>query len=143
MNRPGRVAGAVSASSAKGSSFGATILRATWLSILLGLAMEAVLLLIAAGSGLVPSLETVAAATVQKISWATIVCVGLALGRAASAARAPLMGLMGLLAAPLAFNVARTLHQGTTKALQSDHSPHVFRGPGASTHNGPHLPGSR
>ena len=80
--------------------------------------MEVVLLLIAAGSGVVPGLETVAAATVQKISWATIVCVGLALGRAASAARAPLMGLMGLLAAPLAFNVARTLHQGTTKALQ-------------------------
>src|ERR687894_451322 len=76
-----------------GGRLGSTLFRAAWLAILLGFAMEALLLLFAAG-------------------------FGLALGTAVSKARAPLMGLLGLLAAPLAFTVSRSLHQGAVKTLE-------------------------
>lgn len=103
---------------AEGSHLGATLLRVAWLAILLGIVMEILVLLFTAGAGLIPDLEPIAAAFVQKISWSALVCVGIAIGTAASSARAPLMGLLGFLAAPIAFDVARTLHQGTAKALE-------------------------
>ncbi len=60
-------------STAKGSSLGVALLRVAWLSVLLGLGVEALLLLLAAGSGLVPQLAAIVAASVQKVSWAVIV----------------------------------------------------------------------
>jgi hypothetical protein len=103
---------------AEGSNLGATLLQVAWFAILLGVVMEALILLLAAGVGIFPDLQPIAAAFVQKISWSVLVCVGIAIGTAASSARAPLMGLLGFLAAPIAFDVARTLHQGTAKALE-------------------------
>ncbi len=100
------------------SSFMATLLRAAWLAILLGVVMEALLLLFAAGFGIFPGLETIAADLVRQVSWSTFVCVGLAIGTAVSRARVPLMGVIGVLAAPLAFSISRSLHQGATKALE-------------------------
>lgn len=44
-------------------------------------------------------------------------CVGIAVGTMAGKARGPLMGLAGLLAAPLAFVAARSLHKGALAAL--------------------------
>lgn len=96
----------------------ATVLHAAWLAILLGLGMEALLLLLTAGFGLFPSLKSVAADLVRQGSWSLVVCVGLSLGTAASKLRAPLMGLLGLLAAPVAFGTARSLHEGTKQALE-------------------------
>ncbi len=114
----------------KGSNFAATLLRAAWLSILLGVGMQVLLVLVAAGSGFIPELGPIAAALVQKITWSVIICMGLAVGTAASAVRAQLMGLLGLLAAPLAFNAARFLQQATTQLLQiteaTSASPSVF-----------------
>ncbi|HLM78807.1 MAG TPA: hypothetical protein VK361_10520, partial [Rubrobacteraceae bacterium] len=69
---------------AGGSRLVATLLRVAWLSVLLGLGMEALLLLFAAGSGLVPELGEIVAASVQKVSWAVIVCTGIALGTTVS-----------------------------------------------------------
>ena len=95
-----------------------TLLRAAWLAILLGFVMEILLLLFAAGLGIFPGLEFAAADLVKQVSWSTFVCVGLALGTAVSQARAPLMGLLGLIAAPLAFVISRGLHQGAVKTLK-------------------------
>jgi hypothetical protein len=96
----------------------ATLLRAVWLAILVGFVMEALLLLFAAGFGILPGLKAVSADLFRQISWSTVVCVGLAIGTAASKVRAPLVGLIGLLAAPLAFTVSRGLHQGAVKTLE-------------------------
>ena len=96
----------------------ATLLRVAWLAILLGFIMEALLLLLAAGFGDFPGLESAVAELVRQVSWSTIVCVGLALGTAVSKARAPLMGVLGLLAAPLAFDISRSLQQGAAKTLE-------------------------
>jgi hypothetical protein len=101
-----------------GGGLGSTLFRVAWLAILLGFAMEALLLLFTAGFGIFPGLKPVAADLVRQVSWSTIVCVGLALGTAVSKARAPLMGVLGLLAAPLAFTVSRSVHQGAVKTLE-------------------------
>jgi hypothetical protein len=94
-----------------------TVLHVAWLAILLGLAMEGLLLLLAAGFGIFPSLKEIVADLVRQSSWSLVVCVGLSLGTAASKLRAQLMGLLGLLAAPVAFSAARSLHEGTKKTL--------------------------
>src|SRR4028118_604760 len=101
-----------------GGGLGSRLFRVAWLAILLGFAMEALLLLFTAGFGIFPGLKPVAADLVRQVSWSTIVCVGLALGTAVSKARAPLMGVLGLLAAPVAFTVSRSVHQGAVKTLE-------------------------
>ena len=97
--------------------FAKTLLHVAWLSILLGMVMEVLVLGTASGLGIMPGAGVIVADTVQKVSWSTIVCVGLAIGTAASNARGPVMGLAGLLAAPAGFTIARTLHRGTLQAL--------------------------
>jgi hypothetical protein len=89
------------------STLGQRLLHVAWMSIGLGVAMELILVLLAAGFGKSPAVEAVAADTVQKVSWSSLVCIGLAVGTTASKLRLPLMGLAGLLAAPFAFNTAR------------------------------------
>ena len=100
------------------AGLGTTLLRVAWLAILLGFIMEALLLLFAAGFGIFPGLKPVAADLLRQVSWSTIVCVGLALGSAVTHLRSQLMGILGLLAAPLAFTISRGLHQGAVKTLE-------------------------
>ena len=94
-----------------------SLLYVGWLAVLLGLTMEAILVALAAGFGTLNGANPVLADLVQKVSWSTIVCVGLAVGTTAKKARGSLMGLAGLLAAPIAFMVARSLHDGAKEAL--------------------------
>jgi hypothetical protein len=94
-----------------------SLLYVGWLAVLLGLTMEAILVALAAGFGTLKGANPVLADLVQKVSWSTIVCVGLAVGATAKKARGPVMGLAGLLAAPVAFMVARSLHDGAKEAL--------------------------
>lgn len=99
------------------TAVGAIVLRAAWLSILLGLAVELVLVAVTAGSGGTVQGRAVLADSVQKVSWSVLVCVGLAFGTVASQLRAGLSGLAGLLAAPLAFTLARAAHKSAAQAL--------------------------
>src|ERR671916_446097 len=99
------------------SDLGATLLRAAWLAILLGLVMEALLLLLGGALGDVLGLRPLVADLVRSISWSVFVCVGLAVGTAVAKARVPLMGVLGLLSAPLAFEASRVMHKGTLEAL--------------------------
>jgi len=100
------------------AALGATLLRVAWLSILLGLAIEAMLLLLAAGFGGIPGISKIVAELVQKISWSMIVCVGLAFGKTASRGQPAWTGLAGLFSAPIAFSVAGTLHKSASYALK-------------------------
>src|ERR687886_384753 len=95
------------ATASSAPNLGATVLHTAWLAILLGL-------------------KEILADLLKQVSWSVFVCVGLALGTAASKARAPLMGLLGLLAAPLALGVSRSLHQGVVKALEIAGSASLF-----------------
>jgi len=98
--------------------FGATVLRVAWLAVLLGLGMEALLVLVVLGLGSFPGVGATVADLVRQVSWSVFVCVGLAVGTAVSNLRVPLMGVLGLLAAPAAFALARSLHQSATQALE-------------------------
>ena len=94
------------------------LLHVGWLAVLLGLTMEVILVALAAGFGTLKGVNPILADLVQKVSWSVVVCVGLAVGTTAKEARGSLMGLAGLLAAPLAFMVARSLHKGAMQALE-------------------------
>lgn len=101
---------------------GASLLRVAWLAILLGLLMEGLLLLLETGLGETLGLGAIAADLAKNVSWSVFVCVGLAVGTTLSRFRLPAMGLLGVLSAPLAFEVSRVLHKGTVEALAASGS---------------------
>ena len=118
MSQPNASTTTLTASDTEGgATLGATLLRVAWLAIILGLVIEAILLLLAAGFGGIPGIKKIVADIVQKVSWSVIVCVGLAFGKAASKGQPPWTGLSGLFAAPVAFSVAGTLHKSASYAL--------------------------
>ncbi len=103
-------------------SLGKTLLHVAWMSILLGIVIEAAILLVATTFQQSIAGKPILADLVQKVSWSVIVCMGLALGRGAVrmqalSMQAPAMGLVGLLAGPVAFVIARSLHEGFQEAL--------------------------
>ena len=57
------------------------------------------------------------AETIQKVSWSYIVCVALACGMTAAGKRPALAGVIGFLAAPVAFAIARGLHKSASQTL--------------------------
>jgi hypothetical protein len=93
------------------------VLRAAWLSIALGVSVELLLLAAATFGGSILRANPVVADLAQKVTWSVLVCVGIAFGTAAAKARGPVMGLLGLVSAPLAFNAARAVHKGVSHAL--------------------------
>jgi hypothetical protein len=94
------------------------LLRVAWLSILLGLGMQVLLLLITVGAGTNPGTQTLIPDLVQKISWSFVVCMGLTLGTAAAQVHASLRGLAGLLSAPVAFILSHSLNHAAAQALE-------------------------
>lgn len=100
------------------SPLGPTLVRAAWLSILLGLGIELILIAVAAGSGHAGQAAPFVADGVQKISWSVLVCAGLALGIVAGQLRESIAGVAGLFAAPLAFIIARAAHKSAVQALE-------------------------
>jgi len=94
-----------------------SILKAAWLAVALGIAIEGSIVATAALFGGSPAARPVSADLVQKVSWSLLVCVALAVARTASRATAVAMAGVGLLAAPAAFAVARGLHKGMAQAL--------------------------
>src|SRR5258706_15308202 len=79
---------------------GGQILRVAWMSILLGVALEILVLVLAGytntgGSSPKPFLADLT----QKVSWGFIVCVGLAFGSTAAKPREGIMGILGLVSA--------------------------------------------
>jgi Family of unknown function (DUF5317) len=95
----------------------ALLLRVAWLAILLGLALQLALLLAAAGLGIFAGLRPLVAEAARTLGWSVLVCTGVAVGRVAAKGRPPLMGVAGLLAAPLALTVANTIQKGIAAAL--------------------------
>ncbi len=99
------------------SSIAGKLLVIAWWSIVLGIGIELGLLALAAGFGTFRTLTPFVADLVQKISWSSIVCLGLGVGTASAKHRVPAMGLAGLICAPAAFVVARALHKAAAEVL--------------------------
>src|SRR5215208_180308 len=104
-------------SSAASPNLGVKLLRVAWLAIGLGMAMEGILLLLSAGFGDLLGLRPIVADLARNVSWSLLVCVGLSVGTAIRNARVPVMGFLGFLAAPAAFEISRVVHKGALQAL--------------------------
>ncbi|MGE5232908.1 MAG: hypothetical protein ACM3OB_02265 [Acidobacteriota bacterium] len=94
-----------------------TVLTVAWLSVLLGFAIEALLLGLAAATGGLASPRPFVADLISKVSWSVVVCVGISLGTAVGRARPTAMGVLGLLSAPAGFAIAKTVQKGVSAAL--------------------------
>lgn len=92
-----------------------TLARAAWWSILLGLLMEALLLLIRLD---MPRIQAIGEA-LGKITWSVIVCLGLGIGKVLSEDQPFWMGLAGLMGAPLAFTAAQAVQKTVTELTTS------------------------
>jgi hypothetical protein len=104
------------------ASLSRTLLHVAWMAILLGLIVEGLILIVAASFGTFLAGKPILADLVQKVSWSVIVCIGLALARGAtrlfaSEVQAAASGIAGLLTAPAAFAISRSLHEGIQEAL--------------------------
>ena len=94
-----------------------SLLRGAWLGVLLGLSIEALVLLVQLLQGVLLSTVKVIADTVQKISWSSLICATLAAGQSASRGKIASAGVVGLVGAPIAFLLARSLHKGMLELL--------------------------
>jgi len=92
---------------------------AAWMSILLGIVVEGAVLLTRTAAGASPNLLQSVAEFASSVTWAVIVCTGLSLGSAAARHRESMMGLMGLLCAPLAWALAKGVQRGTLSVLDA------------------------
>ncbi|CAK0780522.1 conserved membrane hypothetical protein [Gammaproteobacteria bacterium] len=101
------------------SSLGTTILRVAWMSIVLAIIIQILSLFALAGVGPLADFKTIVSEFVQKITWATIVCTGIAFGKVASKLQPQAMGLLGFLAAPTGFTVARAAQKSVAEALKN------------------------
>lgn len=106
------------------SSSSIRLLRAGWLAIVLGILLEGVALVVAMRFGSVKTGRPLVADLVQKTSWSLFVCLGVAAGTSISRGKAAIGGLFGLLAGPIAFQLARIVHKSVSEALAlSDAGP--------------------
>lgn len=96
---------------------GAILLHTAWLSVTLGVVVEAAMLAVALAAGPLAPWRTLVAEFVQTVSWSSLVCLGIAVGSAAARSRPRAMGTLGLLAAPGAFTAAKALHKLASQAL--------------------------
>lgn len=101
------------------SEFVPRLLRIAWMGVLLGLAIELLLLLVLGLAGKMPPLLTIIADTLQKMTWSTLVCAALAAAQTLVRVQALGMAAAGLLGAPIALLLARSVHKAVTAALDA------------------------
>lgn len=80
-----------------------------------------VVLRVSAGSG-APGVAALSEAA-GSVSWSTLVCSGVALGVGAARYRAQLMGLLGLVCAPIAFACAKGVQRGVDVLMDAEPGP--------------------
>lgn len=86
-----------------------------WLSIVLGLAMQALILISKVSIGSWPPYSAIAIDLVQGVTWSFFVCAGVGLGTTIAKSQAYFGGLIGLIAAPIAMGIAK----GAQKVMKS------------------------
>jgi len=96
---------------------GKFLYRAASLAVFLGIAIEVVLLAVAAGFGSLKGMAPAVADLTQKISWSVFVCVGVAFGTVLAKGRPAIAGWVGFVSGPVAFQVARVAHKAVSQAL--------------------------
>jgi hypothetical protein len=93
------------------SSLARKLLHVAWMSIVLGLCIQGLVMLVERRW---PS--SLPAELAGKITWSVLVCSAIALGTAAAKAGPAVTGFVGLLAAPMALSAARTVQKTVASA---------------------------
>jgi hypothetical protein len=89
-----------------------TIFAAAWMAIILGLLVQLAVFGAKVGAGAkVPGAQLIVDIA-SGIAWSVIVCGGVAIGTVAAKSAPPLMGVLGLICAPLAFAAAKGAQRG-------------------------------
>jgi hypothetical protein len=95
------------------------ILTVVWMAIMLGIALQ---VLILAGKMAVgapwPALKWLPD-LVNGVTWSVFVCAGVVLGTLAARARSAVVGVLGLISAPLGFSLAKGLQRGVQSAMDA------------------------
>lgn len=104
-----------------GASFWRRTRTVAFWSVIIGIALELVILALVAIEKSLPEPARALAQVASKVSWSAVVCFGISCGLTATGARAGLMGLLGVLSGPVGFAIARAVHKGTLQAIS--HTP--------------------
>ncbi len=96
--------------------WGRTLRVAAW-SVALGIALEIAQLVLLAFRDVLPDAARVFAETSGKVTWSLLVCVSISCGMVAGKTRPRAMSLLGFLAAPAGFAIARSVHKSVGSAL--------------------------
>jgi hypothetical protein len=96
------------------NTIAASIIKAVWLSILLGVLVQALIVLATSFNK-----QTIIPDTAQKISWSVLVCSALAIGNTIAKSKVPIVGLIGLIAAPAAFAIAKTVQKSLSQGVSA------------------------
>ncbi len=94
------------------------LFRAAWLSILIGLGIQGLTVAVGTTVGVESSALSAMLGAVGKVSWSTLVCVGVLLGLSLPRATLRSVALWGFLSAPVAFHGARALQHAFAFALE-------------------------
>ncbi|WP_029355111.1 hypothetical protein [Bosea sp. 117] len=101
-----------------GSIAGEALRRAVmvaWMSVLLGIVIQLLLMAVRLGLGEAWPGVAIIGEFAHGVSWAMLVCIGLAVGTVAGRDRTLVMGLLGLISGPVAWGVAK----GVQRTVQS------------------------
>lgn len=97
----------------------ARLLRIAWLAVLLGLIVQVLIVVAKVGvGGPFPGLSWLPD-LLGGITWALIVCAGVGLGVAAGEGRKAVMGVLGLISAPLGFLAAKSIQRAVQAFLDA------------------------
>src|SRR5262249_8861624 len=94
------------------------LLHVAWLAIVLGIALQIVILLALAAMG-TDARANFLPEVAGKITWSVIACVGGALGSGIGGAEPAAMGLLGAISAPAGFFVAKTVQKAVSQGLSA------------------------
>ncbi len=119
----GGVMGAASGEGSARPDLARVIFHGAWMSVALGLALQLAALAVGLAFGKSSEVNSFIADLTQKVSWSVFVCVGLTVGAAAARLLPVVTGLVGLLAAPLAFVVAKVAQKWVQEMLKIPASP--------------------
>lgn len=92
-------------------------LGAAWGSVLVGLVLQFLVSLGRSAAGADWPGIAVLAEAAQSVSWAVLVCVGLAIGTVAARSRSLVMGAIGAVSGPLAWGLAKGVQRGVQALL--------------------------
>jgi hypothetical protein len=93
------------------------LFAAAWMAVVLAFTLEALTALGAFTLGRGTTTQVFLANVGQKVSWGTFVCVALAFAKAFKPRDPGVVAWAGILGAPAAFTVARSIHKGLSQAM--------------------------